>query len=104
MSFLFTQPEILRSAATDLAGVGSTINAATAAAAAPTMSVLAAGADQVSMTIAAIFGAHAQSYQSLSGQAALFHDQFVSLLNSAGGAYCSTEVANVQQQGLNALT
>ncbi|MHA7649936.1 PE family protein [Mycobacterium sp. ML4] len=103
MSFLFTQPEFLRSAATDLAGVGSTINAATSAAAGPTTEVLAAGADEVSMAMATIFGAHAQSYQVLSTQAARFHNRFVSLLNSAGGAYSSAEFANVRVQALNVI-
>lgn len=103
MSFLFTQPELLRSAATDLASVGAKINDATTAAATPITSVLAAGADDVSAAMAALFGAHGQAYQSLSAQAAQFHDQFVSALNSAGGAYASAEVANAQQQAVHAI-
>jgi hypothetical protein len=38
---------------------------------------LAAGADQVSEGIAALFGSHAQAFQALSAQAASFHQQFV---------------------------
>ncbi len=98
MSFLFTQPEIVAAAATDLAGIGSTISQANVAAAAPTTGVLAAGADEVSAVVAALFGVHAQTYQSLSAQAARFHNQFVQALESAGGAYASAEVANVEQQ------
>jgi hypothetical protein len=70
MSFLFTQYEGLKAAASDLAGIGSTINAATATAAAPTTGVLAGGADEVSSVMASIFGAHAQQYQAMSTQAA----------------------------------
>ncbi|GAB7143497.1 PE-PGRS family protein [Mycobacterium riyadhense] len=94
MSFLFTQPQVLVAAAADLAGIGSTINAATVAAATPTTGMLAAGADEISATIAAIFGAHGQRYQAMSAQAAALHSQFVQALNAAGAAYASAEAAN----------
>jgi PE family len=55
--------------------------------------VVAAGADEVSTAIAAVFGAHAEGYQALSAQAASFHDQFVQALNAGAGAYASTEAA-----------
>ncbi|AIH46685.1 PE family protein, partial [Mycobacterium tuberculosis] len=48
MSFVIANPEMLAAAATDLAGIRSAISAATAAAAAPTIQVAAAGADEVS--------------------------------------------------------
>ncbi|REQ17293.1 PE family protein, partial [Mycobacterium tuberculosis] len=70
MSFVSVAPEIVVAAATDLAGIGSAISAANAAAAAPTTAVLAAGADEVSAAIAALFSGHAQAYQALSAQAA----------------------------------
>ncbi|AIH43483.1 hypothetical protein IQ48_15785, partial [Mycobacterium tuberculosis] len=63
MSFVIAAPEAIAAAATDLASIGSTIGAANAAAAANTTAVLAAGADQVSVAIAAAFGAHGQAYQ-----------------------------------------
>lgn len=63
MSFVIATPEFVVAAATDLAGIGSSISAATQAAAAPTTSLLTAGADEVSAAVAAVFGAHAQSYQ-----------------------------------------
>lgn len=66
MSFVSVAPEIVVAAATDLAGIGSAISAANAAAAAPTTAVLAAGADEVSAAIAALFGAHGQAYQTVS--------------------------------------
>lgn len=60
MSFVIAVPEFLSAAATDLANLGSTISAANAAASIPTTGVLAAGADDVSAAIAALFGAHAR--------------------------------------------
>jgi hypothetical protein len=50
---------MVAAAATDLARVGSSISAANAAAATQTTAVVAAGADEVSAGIAALFGAHA---------------------------------------------
>lgn len=72
MSFLFAQPEMLGAAATDLASIGSAISTANAAAAAATTRVLAAGADEVSAAVAALFSGHAQTYQALRTQAARF--------------------------------
>ncbi|WP_459797708.1 PE family protein, partial [Mycobacterium riyadhense] len=112
MSFVIAAPEMVTAAATDLAGIRSVISAANAAAAVPTTSVLAAGADEVSAAIAALFGAHAQAYQALSAQAVAFHDQLVEALNSGASAYAAAEFANasplqvlqaVQQDVLNAV-
>ena len=77
MSFVIVAPEMTTAAATDLASIGSTISAANAATAAPTAGMVAAAADEVSAAIAAVFGTYAQGYQSLSAQAAAFHEQFV---------------------------
>jgi hypothetical protein len=85
MSFVIAAPEFLTATATDLATLGSTIGGANAAAAASTETVLAAGADEVSTAVAALFGAHAQSYRATSAQAAAFHEQFVRIL-TAGAA------------------
>lgn len=86
-----------------MANLGSTISAANAAASIPTTGVLAAGADDVSAAIAALFGAHAQAYQTISAQAATFHAQFVQTLSAGAGAYANAEAANVQQSLLNAI-
>ncbi|OOK79949.1 PE family protein [Mycobacterium kansasii] len=85
---------MLEAAVSDLANVGSTIHVANAAAAFPTTSVLAAGADEVSAAIAALFNTHAQAYQSLSAQAASFHAQFIQTMNAGAGAYAAAEAAN----------
>ncbi|WP_156766621.1 PE family protein, partial [Mycobacterium sp. E2327] len=95
MSFVIAVPQMVTTAATDLAGIGSAISAANAAAASPTTKVLAAGADEVSAGIAVVFGEHAQAFQSISAQATAFHDQFVNALTSAAGAYGAAEAANV---------
>ena len=87
-------PEFVADAASNLANVGSAINAANAAAATNTSDVVAAGADEVSQAVASVFGAHAQAYQAISAQAATFHQQFVQLLNGSAGAYAGTEAAN----------
>ncbi|RES34785.1 PE family protein, partial [Mycobacterium tuberculosis] len=55
MSNLLVTPELVAAAAADLAGIGSAIGAANAAAGAPTMALLAAGADEVSAAVAAVF-------------------------------------------------
>lgn len=94
MSYVFATPEWVAAAATDLASIGSSINAASSAAAMPTSAVMAAGADDVSVVIAALFGAHAQAYQQLSAQAALFHQQFVQLMTAGASQYATAEAAN----------
>jgi hypothetical protein len=94
MSFVIAAPEFVTAAASDLANVGSTITTANAAAAAPTTGVLAAGADEVSATVATLFDAHGQAYQAISAQTAAFHQQFVQLINSGAGAYAAAEAAN----------
>jgi hypothetical protein len=55
---------------------------------------LAPGADEVSASIAALFDAHSQVYQTLSAQATTFHSQFVQLMNGGAAQYAFTEAAN----------
>jgi PE family len=94
MSYLVAVPDMLASAATDVEGIGSSLTAATAAAAAPTTAVAAAGANEVSTAIAALFSGHAQAHQALSAEAAAFHTQFVRALTGAADAYTGAEAAN----------
>ncbi|WP_373196966.1 PE family protein, partial [Mycobacterium marinum] len=94
MSFVVVSPEVLAVAGRDLASIGSAISQANVAAAAPTMGALAAGADEVSAAVAAVFSGHAQAYQALGAQVAAFHDQLVTALDAAAGKYASAEVAN----------
>jgi hypothetical protein len=99
MSFVTTQPEALSAAATSLQGIGSTINAQNAAAAAPTTGVVPAAADEVSALTAAQFAAHAQLYQAVSAQAAAIHEAFVNTLGTSAGSYATTEAANAAAAG-----
>jgi hypothetical protein len=95
MSYVIAAPEIMTSAATDLATIGSNLSAANAAAAAPTTGILAAAQDEVSAAIAAVFSAHGQGFQALGAQAAAFEDQFVQALTASARSYVSAEAANV---------
>lgn len=104
MSFVVVAPELVESAAHDLAGIGSTLGEATGLAAAPTTSIAAAGTDEVSTAIAALFGNHAQEFQALTARAAAFHNEFVGLVKSGGGAYLSSEAANAEQAVAGAVT
>ena len=105
MSFVNAAPEYVEAAATDLANIGSTINAANAAAAAPTTGVLAAGADEVSAAVCGTVRRPRPGYQALSAQAAAFHSQFVQLMNAGAASYCQRRGANASpmQQALNAV-
>jgi hypothetical protein len=99
MTFVITQPELLTTAANQLQGIGSTITAQNAAAAAPTLGVVPAAADEVSALTATQFAAHAALYQDVSAQAQAIHDLFVQLLHAGGTAYAGTEAANTIAAG-----
>ncbi|WP_142400954.1 PE family protein, partial [Mycobacterium marinum] len=88
-------PQALMSAAMELQRIGSVLVEANTAAAAPTTGVLGAGADEVSSAIAALLAGHAQAYQRLGAQVAMFHQQFVQSLNVGAELYAAAEAANV---------
>jgi hypothetical protein len=102
MSFLFAAPEALTAAASDLAGIGSTLGTANEAVAAPTTGVLASAADDVSAQVAALLSEHGLGYQQLSAQMAQFHEKFVQTLNAGVSAYTAAE-ANAAQTLTNAV-
>jgi hypothetical protein len=104
MSFVVTVPELVEAAAQDLSGIRSALGEATAAAAAPTTGIAAAGADEVSTAIATLFAGYGQEFHALSAQAAAFHQEFVNLLNGGANAYLETEAANAEQTLLNSLS
>ncbi|WP_082978475.1 PecA family PE domain-processing aspartic protease [Mycobacterium sp. 1081908.1] len=97
MSFVFAVPAVMSDAATSLESLGSTINAAHAAAAMPTTGIAAAAGDEVSATIAAFFAQHGAAYQALSGQAAAFHTQLLQTLNAGTQAYLDVEAHSLAQ-------
>src|ERR1700751_2949177 len=106
MSYVKATPAYVAAAAYYLANIGSPISSANSATLGPTSNVLAPGADEVSASIAALFGTHSQIYQQLSAQAALFHQQFVQLMSGSAAQYAATETANaspLQVAGQSAL-
>ncbi|WP_373176917.1 PE family protein, partial [Mycobacterium marinum] len=54
MTYVFVEPETITTMAADLEGIGSTIDAASAAAAGPTSRLVSAAADEVSTAIAGL--------------------------------------------------
>ncbi|MEK0662013.1 PE family protein, partial [Mycobacterium ulcerans] len=95
MSFVSVAPEVVATAASDLARIGSSIDAVNAAAAGATTTVLAAGADEVSVAIAALFGTHAQEYQAISTRISALNERFVALLTAGSNSYAASESASV---------
>jgi hypothetical protein len=94
MSFVTAVPEMVVSAAGDMAAIGSVIDTANAAATISTTGVVAMAADEVSAEIEALFNAHAEIYRELSAEAAASFDQFVRALAASASSYAATEVAN----------
>ena len=83
MSYLVATPETVASAASDLAGIGTSISAANSAAGAPITGVIAVAEDEVSAAIASLFSGHGRQFQALITQAAAFQTQFVQALTRA---------------------
>ncbi|MCV7099384.1 PE family protein, partial [Mycobacterium palustre] len=95
MSFLTTIPEELLAAAAQLEGIGNSLTAQNAGAAAPTTAIAPAAADQVSTLQAAIFSTYGTIYQQIAAEAQAIQQQFVSTLGLSSGTYSQTEAANV---------
>ncbi|ORW92852.1 hypothetical protein AWB92_14405 [Mycobacterium sp. IEC1808] len=104
MSFVVAAPETVGAAAGDLAGIGSALREATAAAAGQTTAITTAAADDVSLAVSELFGAYGQQFQAMTAQAAAFHNEFVNLLNGGAAAYLGTELANAQQAMIGEFT
>jgi hypothetical protein len=96
VSFVLAAPELVSTAAEDLAAIGSAVNAANAEAATSTTSLLAAGADEVSTCIAGMFGTHGQEFQALAAQAAQLHERFVNTIAANANTYLAAEIATAQ--------
>lgn len=102
MSYLVTMPDRVTAAAENLAGIGSSLQEVTTAASAPTTGIAAAAADEVSAAVAQLFGGFGAEFQYVSNQGAVFHAEFVRLLNGSAAAYLSTDIANAAQTLVNA--
>ena len=94
MSVLKTIPEELIAAATQLEGIGTSLTAQNAAAAAPTTSIAPAASDQVSAIQAAVFAGYGTLYQQIAAEAQAIQAQFTSTLGLSSGTYSATEAAN----------
>lgn len=103
MSFVNVRPEILTTAAGELAGAGSALDAQNSAAATPTAGLVPAAADEVSAATAGHFTAQAQAYQAASAQAAALHNRFVAMLNSDAHLYADAEGLNAAGAGLGGV-
>lgn len=96
MSFVNVVSHAVYDAAGVLAGIGSELNAASAAAAAPTIGLATAAQDEISTAIAALFGEYGQQFQALSAQAQELHDGLVGALNGSAAQYQAAEAAAQQ--------
>lgn len=94
MSYVMASPDLIAAAAKDVADIGSTVNAAHMAAAASTVAVAPAAADEVSAGIAQLFSGVGEEFHYLAGQAAAFHAQFVQHLTSGAGSYAAAEAVS----------
>jgi PE family len=94
MSVVTVAPPVVAAAAADISGIGAAIEEASIVAAAPTTGVVAPAADSVSARLAALFNGHAQTYQAVSAQAGVFHQDFVNTLTASDTAYTEAETTN----------
>ena len=93
MSCVIAAPEMMTSAATDLATIGSDLSAAHTAAATPTLALTPAAADEVSAGVAHLFSRYAEDFHGLAAQAAALNDQFVQNLRAGAFSYTDIEAA-----------
>jgi PE family len=93
MSYVIAELEMMTSAATDLATIASDLGAAHATAALPTVQLIPAAADEVSVGVAHLFASCAADYHGLARHAAEFHAQFVDNLKASAASYSSIDEA-----------
>ncbi|WP_066916189.1 PE domain-containing protein [Mycobacterium interjectum] len=91
MSFVVVAADVIQTAAADVAQIGSALSAGNLAAAIPTTELAAAGADEVSAAVAALFGAHAREYQAAAARAATYSERLVRTLGAAAASYAAAE-------------
>lgn len=95
MEILVT-PELIAEADASVSNIGRMISDANTAVAAWTTTAAAAGADEVSAAVAALFNSLGVDYQTVAAQAEMFHNQFAQTLASSAAAYEETEFAALQ--------
>ena len=93
MSFVIATPDVMTSAATDLATIGSDLSMAHTAAATPTVALARAAGDEVSAGVAHVFSRYADDFHALGGRATAFHEQFFQNMKASAASYTSAEDA-----------
>ena len=99
MSFVIATPDLVESAASDLAGIRSSLAEAASTAAFPTTGIASAAQDEVSLAVASLFGNVGQEFQALSARAQVFHAQFVEMMNAGAGAYAVSGIPSTLAAG-----
>ena len=92
--FVTTLPGAMESAASGLAGIGTTVAAGNAAGAAPTTGVVPPAAEPASVLLAAAFGTHAGLYQVTQALGMMVHEMFVTTMGVSAGSYATSEALN----------
>ena len=95
MSYVIAAPEMMTAAAGDLGNIGSTLTEEHTAAAALTVGLVPAAADEVSAGVAHLFSGYAEDFHGLAGRAAVFQEQFVGHLTAGAHSYASAEAVNI---------
>jgi hypothetical protein len=103
MSFVTTEPAALDYAAGKLEGIGTSLAAQNASAAASTTGVAPAAADEVSALQATQFSAYGNLYQQISAEATAINQAFVQMLGLSGNSYGTTEATNSAATGTSGL-
>lgn len=91
MSYVFAAPGAITAAAQNLASIDSALGSATAAAAIPTIEVVPAGADEISIVLSEVFGAYGQDFSHIAARLRAYHQEFVELVNNGVTAYLDAE-------------
>ncbi len=91
MPAVIAVPDLMSTAANELTHLGSTLDIARLTAAAPTVSLLPAAADEVSAGIANFMSTHAIAFQAMAQSASTFHQQFTHNINAAAASYSGAE-------------
>jgi hypothetical protein len=89
-------PDLVQTAAQDLAAIRSALDEVAEAVAAPTTRWAPAAGDEISAAVAALFRNFGEEYQALDAHASAFHEQFVQTLTAGASAYTSTEANAVR--------
>lgn len=82
------------STAGTLAALTSGFASGNAAAAAPTVGVVPAQANETALLLSSAFGTQGALYQSLAGMAAAWHGMFAGAMGTSGASYAATEAFN----------